>query len=71
MIKNFAYLHLYLFIVKNSHHLVIVLQIRNLKDEGEYAATLRELLDDHRDVITLLAEGFSECRKHIKVGIYP
>ena len=54
----------------STSYQLIVLQIRNLKDEGEYAATLRELLDDHRDVITLLAEGFSECRKHIKVGIF-
>ncbi len=29
---------------------------------------LRGLLDDHRDVVTMLAEGFKECKKHVKVG---
>ena len=28
---------------------------------------LRELLDDHKDVIGTLAQGFKESRKHIKV----
>lgn len=28
---------------------------------------LRELLDDHKDVVSYLAQGFKECRKHIKV----
>ena len=29
---------------------------------------LRELLDDHKDVVSYLAQGFKECRKHIKVS---
>ena len=40
-----------------------------MDDEENLSKTLRDLLDDHRNVITMLAEGFLECRKHIKVGI--
>ena len=36
-------------------HLMILFQV------------LRELLDDHKDVVSYLAQGFKECRKHIKV----
>lgn len=28
---------------------------------------MRQLLDDHKDVVTLLAEGLRESRKHIQV----
>lgn len=35
--------------------------------EQNYSKMLRGLLDDHKDVVTLLAEGFKECRKYIKV----
>lgn len=28
---------------------------------------MRQLLDDHKDVVTLLAEGLRESRKHIEV----
>lgn len=34
--------------------------------EQNYSKMLRGLLDDHKDVVTLLAEGFKECRKYIK-----
>ncbi len=30
---------------------------------------LRELLDDHSNVVTHLAEGFRESKKHIKVRV--
>ncbi|XP_050411184.1 3-methyl-2-oxobutanoate dehydrogenase [lipoamide] kinase, mitochondrial [Patella vulgata] len=33
--------------------------------EKDFSDTLRSLLDDHKDVVTLLAEGFGECRRHI------
>ena len=41
----------------------------DFETEDRYSRMLRELLDDHRDVVTMLAEGFRECRKHIKVTI--
>jgi len=47
--------------------LVFLLQIENMTDEAKYAELLRNLLEQHRDIVTMLAEGFSECRKHIKV----
>ena len=37
-------------------------------DEARYCALLRELLEDHKDVVTLLAEGLRECRRHIQVS---
>jgi len=40
-----------------------------MESEDKYTATLKSLLDHHRDVVTMLAEGFSECRKHIKVSM--
>ena len=45
------------------------IQVHSLTEEAKFALTLDSLLDDHRNVITLLAEGFSECRKHIKVNM--
>lgn len=35
-------------------------------DDRRYSQKLVELLDDHKDVVTLLAQGFRECRKHIE-----
>lgn len=34
--------------------------------ENRYCKLLRQLLDDHKDVVTLLAEGLRESRKHIQ-----
>ena len=48
---------------------MFVIQVHSLNEEAKFAVMLDSLLDDHRNVITLLAEGFSECRKHIKVTI--
>lgn len=38
----------------------------DLRSEETYTETLQQLLDEHKDVVTLLAEGFSECRKHLQ-----
>ena len=35
--------------------------------EGRFSKLVQQLLDDHKDVVTLLAEGFRECRRHIQV----
>ncbi|XP_067934489.1 branched-chain alpha-ketoacid dehydrogenase kinase-like [Watersipora subatra] len=42
--------------------------IETLEQEMEFCKLLRSLLDDHRDVVTLLAEGFKESKKHIPDG---
>ncbi|XP_012944307.1 3-methyl-2-oxobutanoate dehydrogenase [lipoamide] kinase, mitochondrial, partial [Aplysia californica] len=39
--------------------------IRDLDQERQWSEALRNLLDDHKDVVTQLAEGFSECRKYV------
>ncbi|XP_045033117.1 3-methyl-2-oxobutanoate dehydrogenase [lipoamide] kinase, mitochondrial-like [Daphnia magna] len=40
--------------------------IRTADDEAAYSRLLRDLLDDHTHVVTQLAAGFKECRKHIQ-----
>ncbi|XP_048476876.1 3-methyl-2-oxobutanoate dehydrogenase [lipoamide] kinase, mitochondrial-like [Rhincodon typus] len=40
--------------------------IENREIEGLYCQLLQQLLDDHKDVVTLLAEGFRESRRHVK-----
>ena len=39
----------------------------DLQNEKQYSEMLRELLDTHKDVVTQLAEGFRESRKHLEV----
>ncbi|XP_054710333.1 3-methyl-2-oxobutanoate dehydrogenase [lipoamide] kinase, mitochondrial-like [Uloborus diversus] len=41
-------------------------QITDFETEKGYCELLQGLLDDHKDVVTQLASGFRECRKHIK-----
>lgn len=41
--------------------------IRTSDDEAAYSRLLRNLLDDHTHVVTQLAAGFKECRRHIQV----
>lgn len=43
--------------------------ITNRTLERDYSMLLRELLDAHKNVVTMLAEGFRECRKHIKIWV--
>uniref|UniRef100_F7EDQ5 Protein-serine/threonine kinase n=1 Tax=Xenopus tropicalis TaxID=8364 RepID=F7EDQ5_XENTR len=40
--------------------------ISNHETESQYCKLLRQLLDDHKDVVTQLAEGMRESRKHIQ-----
>lgn len=44
-----------------------VLQINDAQDELKFSQVLSNLLEDHREVVTLLAEGFTDCRRHIQV----
>jgi len=41
-------------------------QIIDFETENRFSKMIQELLDDHSDVVTLLAEGFKESRRHIK-----
>lgn len=43
------------------------MQIVDMRSEKQYSEMLRDLLDAHKDVVTQLAEGFRECRKHLEV----
>lgn len=75
MVTIQAYLQLYE--ICNKHELYIrafnILNnqpaIHTLDDEAVYSRLLRNLLDDHTHVVTQLAAGFKECRKHIQVLI--
>ncbi|CAG2169224.1 unnamed protein product, partial [Oppiella nova] len=40
--------------------------ITDMESEKGYSNLLRQLLDTHKNVVTQLAEGFRECRKHIQ-----
>ncbi|PAA80164.1 hypothetical protein BOX15_Mlig003650g2 [Macrostomum lignano] len=40
--------------------------VTNLAEEEQYSGVVRQLLDDHKDVVTMLAEGFRECSRHIR-----
>ena len=42
-------------------------EILTKSDEEKYSQVLKELLEDHKDVVTNLARGFKEAKKHIKV----
>ena len=42
-------------------------EIVTANDEEKYSQLLRELLDDHKDVVSDLALGFKECKRHIQV----
>ena len=39
-------------------------------DEEKYSMVLRGLLEDHKDVIGTLAQGFKESRKHVQVMLF-
>lgn len=40
--------------------------IKTREDEVNYSRKLKELLEDHQNVVTQLAAGFRECRRHIQ-----
>lgn len=40
-------------------------KITNDDDERKYSVILQELLEDHKDVVSNLAQGFRECRRHV------
>ncbi|XP_062919023.1 branched-chain alpha-ketoacid dehydrogenase kinase-like [Mobula hypostoma] len=40
--------------------------IQDAEGEAQYCRLLQQLLDDHKDVVTMLAEGFRESRKYVE-----
>jgi len=52
--------------LRTFHILYDFPKIMSLEDVKKYDSLLRSLMDDHREVVTSLAKGFKECRKHIK-----
>lgn len=38
------------------------------KDEEQFSQLLKNLLDDHKNVVSDLAKGFKEAKKHLKVS---
>ena len=53
--------------IRSFHILNDFPEILTVTDEERYSHLLRELLDDHKDVVSQLAAGFKESRKYIKV----
>jgi [3-methyl-2-oxobutanoate dehydrogenase (acetyl-transferring)] kinase len=51
--------------IQSFHILSEFPSITDLNTEEKYSQVLRQLLDTHKDVVTELATGFRECRKHI------
>lgn len=43
------------------------LQIEDQDVEARFCKLVQQLLDDHKDVVTMLAQGFKESRKHMAV----
>jgi len=44
--------------------------VETLEGEERYCRIIRQLLDDHQNVVTHLAEGFHECQKNVAVSQY-
>ncbi|KAA8586551.1 hypothetical protein FQN60_000387 [Etheostoma spectabile] len=40
--------------------------IKDQDEEAHFCKLVQQLLDDHKDVVTMLAQGFRECRRHIQ-----
>ena len=53
--------------IRSFHILNDFPEILTAADEERFSHLLRELLDDHKDVVSQLAAGFRESRKYIKV----
>ncbi|XP_071486835.1 branched-chain alpha-ketoacid dehydrogenase kinase-like [Diadema antillarum] len=62
---NPTILHVHELYIRAFHLLSEFPSIRDMETERQYCKMVKTLLDDHKDVVTHLAEGFRECRKHI------
>ncbi|XP_040510976.1 3-methyl-2-oxobutanoate dehydrogenase [lipoamide] kinase, mitochondrial isoform X4 [Gallus gallus] len=63
---NPTILHVHELYIRAFQKLIDFPPIQAVGDEAQYCSLLRQLLDDHKDVVTLLAEGLRECRRHIQ-----
>ncbi|XP_061103582.1 3-methyl-2-oxobutanoate dehydrogenase [lipoamide] kinase, mitochondrial isoform X1 [Conger conger] len=52
--------------IRAYHMLCDFPAIKDQETETRYSTLVQQLLDDHKDVVTMLAEGFRECRRHIQ-----
>uniref|UniRef100_A0A8C9YS33 Protein-serine/threonine kinase n=1 Tax=Sander lucioperca TaxID=283035 RepID=A0A8C9YS33_SANLU len=49
-----------------SRHTAPGHSIKDQDEEAHFCKLVQQLLDDHKDVVTMLAQGFRECRRHIQ-----
>nr|KAF6283655.1 branched chain keto acid dehydrogenase kinase [Pipistrellus kuhlii] len=63
---NPTILHVHELYIRAFQKLTDFPPIKDQTDEAQYCQLVRQLLDDHKDVVTLLAEGLRESRKHIE-----
>uniref|UniRef100_A0A8C2MX59 Protein-serine/threonine kinase n=1 Tax=Cricetulus griseus TaxID=10029 RepID=A0A8C2MX59_CRIGR len=63
---NPTILHVHELYIRAFQKLTDFPPIKDQADEAQYCQLVRQLLDDHKDVVTLLAEGLRESRKHIQ-----
>ncbi|XP_014650061.1 PREDICTED: 3-methyl-2-oxobutanoate dehydrogenase [lipoamide] kinase, mitochondrial isoform X3 [Ceratotherium simum simum] len=63
---NPTILHVHELYIRAFQKLTDFPPIKDQTDEARYCQLVRQLLDDHKDVVTLLAEGLRESRKHIE-----
>uniref|UniRef100_A0A671G1T9 Protein-serine/threonine kinase n=1 Tax=Rhinolophus ferrumequinum TaxID=59479 RepID=A0A671G1T9_RHIFE len=63
---NPTILHVHELYIRAFQKLTDFPPIKDQADETRYCQLVRQLLDDHKDVVTLLAEGLRESRKHIE-----
>jgi [3-methyl-2-oxobutanoate dehydrogenase (acetyl-transferring)] kinase len=54
--------------IRSFHILNDFPAIETPEQEEEFAEILKALLDEHKNVVSNLAQGFKEARKHIKVS---
>ncbi|XP_026184939.1 branched-chain alpha-ketoacid dehydrogenase kinase isoform X2 [Mastacembelus armatus] len=52
--------------IRAYHMLSDFPQINDQDVEARFCKLVQQLLDDHKDVVTMLAQGFKECRRHIQ-----
>lgn len=52
--------------IRAFHKLSEFHPITDHETDSRYCKLIRQLLDDHKDVVTQLAEGFRESRKHVQ-----
>uniref|UniRef100_UPI00358E059C branched-chain alpha-ketoacid dehydrogenase kinase n=1 Tax=Myxine glutinosa TaxID=7769 RepID=UPI00358E059C len=59
-------LHVHELYIRAFHVLSEFPKITDAETEVRFCQLLKQLLDDHKDVVTQLAEGFRQSRRHIK-----